>query len=316
VGIQELPDPPEIQEEVDAFRRSTSSPGASLAGRGIDPAARRLASSILPKRLPSRSRLLVGADGPLHHVPFEALAIGDRFMIEDHEIASIPSATALRWMRSLPASTAPRAFLGIGAGGGAADPSLALPFAAEEIARISRLFDEGSRHVLGGDEIAKGPLAVPMMKDFRYVHFATHGLLQDGPPGEGRTGLWLGRKEGEKSDGVLTLPEVAVLPLDADLVVLSACRSGAGELLRGEGIVGLTRAFLHAGARSVVMTLWDVNDRSTVDLMQSFYQGLKAGATPGAALRQAKLEFIRSDRPARHEPYQWAPFVLVGARSR
>ncbi len=308
--IQELPVPSAIAEAVAGFRQSMASPGASLAGSGIDPAAERLAASVLPKGVPSKGRLLIAPDGALHHVPMEALAVKGRFLIEDHDISLVPSATAMLWMRSMSLSPAPRAFLGVGEGPVGPGDTTALPYAAEEIARISGLFDEGSRQVMRGDQVSKEALTGPLVKQFRYVHFATHGLLQDGPPGKVRTGLWLG---GAESEAVLTVPEVATLPLDADLVVLSSCRSGAGEVLEGEGIVGLTRAFLHAGSRSVVMSLWDVNDQSAVDLMESFYVKLKAGEPPVAALRKAKLEFLHSDRAARREPYRWAPFVLVGA---
>ena len=94
--------------------------------------------------------------------------------------------------------------------------------------------------------------------------------------------------------------------------MLSACRSGAGELLRGEGLVGLTRSFLYAGSRSVVVSLWNIGDRSTVDFMTEFYQGMRSGKSPAAALRRAKLSFLESDVPARRGVRYWAPFVLVG----
>ena len=219
------------------------------------------------------------------------------------------------WMRSSPPSRAAHAFLGVG-NPAAPDASLALPYSGAEIEAIASLFDAPAKRVMLGEQLSRAAFTEPSLKDFRYVHFATHGLLNEGAPGDVRTGLWLGRRSGEKTDAILTLPDVATLPLDADLVVLSACRSGEGELLDGEGIVGLTRAFLQAGARSVVMALWNVSDQSSVDLMHAFYRGLTSGATPGAALRQAKLEFIRSDRPARREPYRWAPFVLVGTDHR
>jgi CHAT domain-containing protein len=100
--------------------------------------------------------------------------------------------------------------------------------------------------------------------------------------------------------------------MSADLVVLSACRSGVGEAVRGEGVVGLTRAFLYAGSRGVVVSLWNVGDQSTGDLMLEFYRGIRAGDSPSRSLRNAKLGFLASDRPARRRPWAWAPFVLVG----
>jgi CHAT domain-containing protein len=105
--------------------------------------------------------------------------------------------------------------------------------------------------------------------------------------------------------------EIADLDLDCDLVVLSACKTGRGQLVTGEGIVGLARAFLYAGARSVAVSLWDVSDAATAQLMSDFYRHLVASSSGALALRQAKLEALRSSRAMRH-PYYWAPFVIVG----
>ena len=95
-------------------------------------------------------------------------------------------------------------------------------------------------------------------------------------------------------------------------MVLSACQSGLGKTVKGEGIIGLTRAFLYAGVSSVVVSLWNVQDASTAELMKQFYRHLRAGKGKAEALRQAKLNMIRSDIPAYRFPYFWAPFVLVG----
>ena len=100
--------------------------------------------------------------------------------------------------------------------------------------------------------------------------------------------------------------------LAAELVVLSACRSGEGELLRGEGLVSMARAFLYAGASSLVVSLWNVADYSTAEFMQMFYRELMDGHRPAEALRRTKLAFIASDRVAQRQAYRWAPFVLVG----
>jgi CHAT domain-containing protein len=94
--------------------------------------------------------------------------------------------------------------------------------------------------------------------------------------------------------------------------VLSACRSGLGELLRGEGLISLTRSFLYAGSRSVVVSLWDVADSSTADFMLEVYRGLIEGSGTSASLRRAKLSFLTSERPGRRQIRRWAPFVLVG----
>ena len=115
-----------------------------------------------------------------------------------------------------------------------------------------------------------------------------------------------------KEDGALQMSEVMRLKLNADLVTLSACRTGLGQLLSGEGIIGLTRAFLYAGSESVVVSLWNVNDIATASLMKVFYKKLQQGLRKDDALRQAKLELLRGPQQAWRHPYYWAPFVLVG----
>jgi CHAT domain-containing protein len=117
--------------------------------------------------------------------------------------------------------------------------------------------------------------------------------------------------DGAEEDGFLEVSEISRLDLDCDLVVLSACQTGRGQLLSGEGIVGLSRAFLYAGARSVVVSLWNVSDISTGQLMKNFYQNLTAGQSNAAALRRAKLQMLSSGKEARH-PYYWSSFVMVG----
>ena len=103
------------------------------------------------------------------------------------------------------------------------------------------------------------------------------------------------------------------LKLDADLVVLSACETGLGKLEKGEGMIGLTRGFLYAGARSLVVSLWKVNDTSTSVLMERFYRHLQEGKPKAEALRLAKLSLKNDpDMPALHDPFHWAPFILVG----
>lgn len=127
-----------------------------------------------------------------------------------------------------------------------------------------------------------------------------------------RSGVVLSLNGEGEEDGVLQMNEIFNLDLKADMVVLSACQTGLGKVVGGEGMIGLTRAFMYAGTPSVVVSLWNVNDRFTAEFMGSFYRHLKAGTSKVEALRQAKLEMFRSDIPAYRFPYYWAPFVLVG----
>jgi CHAT domain-containing protein len=141
------------------------------------------------------------------------------------------------------------------------------------------------------------------------IHLAAHGLLPEDRPNH--SGLSLSFDGDPAEDGLLQVFEIFRLRLQADLVVLSACDSGRGKHLRGEGVLGLTRAFLYAGASSLVVSLWQAADSPTADLMLSFHRKLRGGRSKADALRSAKLEAIQSGVHA--HPFYWAPFVLMGA---
>jgi CHAT domain-containing protein len=147
--------------------------------------------------------------------------------------------------------------------------------------------------------------------DRRLVHFATHGLLDSEHPDLSGLVLSLVDEKGAPRDGFLRMHEIYNLRLPADLVVLSACQTALGREMRGEGLIGLTRGFMYAGARRVVASLWQVDDESTAELMKLFYRAmLKQGLRPADALRTAQLELSRDRRWA--APFYWAGFVLQG----
>jgi CHAT domain-containing protein len=147
------------------------------------------------------------------------------------------------------------------------------------------------------------------LEHYRYVHLATHGVVDEKHPR--LSGLILAEEKGSAEDGVLRLGEIYNLSLNADLVVLSACETGLGQLARGEGVIGLTRGFLYAGASSVLVSLWRVADASTATLMSDFYRELLTGKPASHALRAAKLSAIHRD-PESAKPYSWSAFVLIG----
>jgi CHAT domain-containing protein len=130
-----------------------------------------------------------------------------------------------------------------------------------------------------------------------------------------RSGLWLAAAPGSAGPGFVSVSDILALDLAAGLVTLSACETGLGRLERGEGVVGLTRAFMAAGARSVMVSLWKVNDYSTARLMERFYRGLlKDGASGASALARAKRALLENVET--RSPFYWAPFVLVGSAGR
>jgi CHAT domain-containing protein len=149
------------------------------------------------------------------------------------------------------------------------------------------------------------------LSHFQIVHFATHGLVNNEHPELSGIVLSMVNERGDPENGFLQLHDVYNLNLAAELVVLSACDTGLGKDVKGEGLVGLTRGFLYAGARSVVASLWKVEDRATAELMGHFYREmLVEGASPAAALRSAKVAMWRQRRWS--APRYWAAFVLQG----
>ena len=148
------------------------------------------------------------------------------------------------------------------------------------------------------------------LRQFRLVHFATHGVVDTRFPERSGLILSLIDRQGRKGDGYLRLADIYSLKLSADLVVLSACESALGQDLASEGIIGLPRAFLHAGAKSVIASLWKVNDEATAKLMANLYTRIERGESPSSALRNAQLEMARDEEWSK--PYYWAAFVLQG----
>jgi CHAT domain-containing protein len=149
---------------------------------------------------------------------------------------------------------------------------------------------------------------------YRTLHFATHGIALPETPSLSALVLSQTKKAMEGEDGFLTMAEIARLRIDAEQVVLSACDTGLGKLYAGEGVVGLTQAFIVAGARAVAVSLWEVADDSTAELMLSTYDAMQTKGTSFAqALAEAKRTLIQGGRFAR--PYYWAPFVHYGSWS-
>lgn len=264
---------------------------------------------------------IVVPDGVLASLPFEALAPageGGRRLVETVAVSYAPSVTALGQLEA-PASAAKGAAMLV-----VADPLVAarspsaesglataafdlapLPRASAEARAIARYGGSGTE-VLTGSLASQSRLRETALDRFRVIHFATHGLLDAGHPS--RSGLLL-TGEGN-ADGLLTAREIYRLRLKSDLVVLSACQTARGRILAGEGVQGLAQAFFHAGAGSVVATLWDVNDRRAERLMTAFYSRLAGGASKAEALTDAKRDLLAGEPDL--APRYWAPFVLIG----
>ncbi|HEY0556291.1 MAG TPA: CHAT domain-containing tetratricopeptide repeat protein [Thermoanaerobaculia bacterium] len=186
-----------------------------------------------------------------------------------------------------------------------------LPSSAREARAIAALVPPAQRLLALGFDASRARALSPELAQYRDLHFATHGVLDSRRPELSKLVLSLFDAKGKPEDGFLRLNDIYNLRLDADLVVLSACRTALGQEIRGEGLVGLTRGFMYAGAARVLASLWSVEDRATADLMASFYRDrLRQRLPPATALRRAQLEIAR--QPGRKSPYYWAGFSLQG----
>jgi CHAT domain-containing protein/Tfp pilus assembly protein PilF len=151
----------------------------------------------------------------------------------------------------------------------------------------------------------------PILATYRIVHFATHGIVNNRHPELSGLVLSLVNKEGKPQDGFLKLQDIYNLKLPVDLVVLSGCQTGLGEQVNGEGVLGLTRGFMYAGATRVIASLWSVSDSATASLMAAFYEAMENdGMSPAAALRAAQIRMWKQKQWA--SPYYWAAFQLHG----
>jgi len=285
----------------------------------------------LKERLPER--LIIVPDGVLGYLPFEALLVerpkrayrfnSHHYLVRDHAISYSYSATLLREMQRRQRNQQTEKSLLAMAPYYTGDTTLLadlfsyvenmrkdlapLPYSGEEAWKIGQLW-EGDVFV---GEDATEERFMQLAGNYRILHLATHGQAND------QMGDYSFLAFSEIKDSIenelLYVRDLYNLRLNADLVVLSACETGIGELQRGEGIISLARAFAYAGARSIVTTLWSVADAKTKDFTLEFYRQLKAGLAKDRALQQARLHYLKTHLgPEEAHPFFWAGFVGVG----
>jgi CHAT domain-containing protein len=186
-----------------------------------------------------------------------------------------------------------------------------LRFSRREGEAIASLVPAEERFLAYDFDASRQALLTAGLADYRYLHLATHALVDDREPQRTSLVFSLVDAAGTPRNGYLRLHDVYALDLNAELVTLSACETALGREVRGEGLVGLARGFMFAGARRVVASLWSVQDRATAELMRRFYAAmLEDGLPPAAALRAAQVSML--GEPRWSDPYFWAPFVLQG----
>jgi CHAT domain-containing protein/tetratricopeptide (TPR) repeat protein len=320
--IVRLPARHEIEAAVARLLPTLQSPEAA-----VDEDARTWLSDALAAplvaRVPEGAHLIVVPHATLAYVPFEVLGDGrGSYLIERYSISYAPSVSSLAYLRQREIRRAtPPAIVAIGSPVSferdRAPERTAplerirflkpLPYSRTELRRIASIFRPHAT-VLIGDAATEAALNDAPLRNAAILHFATHALVDEEHPD--RSALALSARAGD-ADGILQTREIYRLGLQATLVTLSACQTALGREVTGEGMVGMSRAFFHAGANAVAASLWNVSDRSTADLMGAFYERVREGDSIDRALADAKRRFLQRSQPQRH-PYYWAPFIVMG----
>src|SRR5262245_18333045 len=380
--VVEIPDKAVIEKAAEFFQRKKFESASELQRRfsyqtpEFAKIAQLLSDKLLEpvKPLLQKRKIWIVGDGGLQRIPFAALpdprktsastrTIPSRVatrrspitpLIVEHEIATLPSASTVAWLRKALASRPPAAgeiaviadpvfsadderVKGVAPqprlepatiaqglrGASDLEPALRdlggivetgalsrLPASRVEAQAIARLAPE--RSLVAMDFDANRQMVMSgKLSDYRYLHFATHAYVDDVFPGLSWLALSQVDRKGQEQPGYLRLNDIYQLRLNADLVTLGACRTGLGKQWRGEGMIGLTRGFIYAGAPRVMVSLWDVPDQETAQLMQSFYRNLLKQKLPvGEALRRAQVEMW--ERAESNAPFFWAAFSLQG----
>lgn len=302
---------------VDFLRLSIERPGDA----GWQRAATRAYQALLQPLGPAgATTILAIMDGPLARLPLEVLvpAADAPPLGATHRIVYGPSASVLTALASSrPPETWERTMLAVGnprspaadqlesappSGPPARGPTINLPYAEAEASALRDRYRGAGADVLVGRAVTLDRWLSLEPARYRYLHFATHARVNDREPDQSHLVL---------AEGRLDPPGIRRLTLTAELVTLSACETALGRQVRGEGVVGLSHAFLAAGARSTLVTLWPVADRSTLQFMTELYGELHGGQPPAEALRSVRRKWIGSAGATSH-PALWAPFILVG----
>jgi len=277
------------------------------------------------KQLAAEKHVTIVPDGVLWKVPFDALITpAHEFLIKRHVFSYAPSAAMLdaASRRTAARAAPPRELFALG------DPLImtstrdkiatnrdlslgALPDAAREVRALSRLYGRDRSTTLIG-EAAREETFKRLASEYRIVHLATHGIVDDQSPLY--SALVLSRADCDAEDGLLEMREVRKLDMHADLVVLSACDTARGALYPGEGVIGLSWAFLTAGCPTTVVSQWKADSPTTSRLMVEFHRRLLRGERAADALRDAKLSLLH--QPEHDHPFYWCPFIVVGSDLR
>ncbi|BDC47928.1 hypothetical protein F183_A02440 [Bryobacterales bacterium F-183] len=302
IGLQTLPSRAKIESAIAALSRSITTRDPNWQSHAAN-----LEAALQLRAIPGWRRLIVAAEGPVETVPFAALPALRNSPVD---VAYLPSAAALELQRTTPSQPRPQDSILV-----LADPAFEqdlprLRFSRLEADSIAALAPQRTQKALDRDA-SRRLLLDSSVRNHSILHLATHAIVNPQYPELSRVALSAFDSRGNHLEPSLRLHEIYKLNLRARLVTLSACRTATGSTLPGEGLISLTRGFQYAGARSVLATLWDVEDRSTTQWMAAFYKALLVRKQSMSTAVRSAVDAIRAN-PEWSHPYYWAGFVLQG----
>ena len=331
LNIFPLPPAEQIREQVKAYLKVISEKENQDFQLGYE----LFCALVLPGLEKKIHKLIFIPDDILHYLPFETLLSQKnekRWLVQDYKIGYAPSISALQEIiehESLRDSKSQKDLLAFGDPFFGPDEEidkardkpkvlnasnsntlnfLRLKYSGLEIEKMAALFKKSNISIFKRNQATEERLKRLNLTDYKILHFATHCLIDDEKPARSSIVLSLGNSSAE--DGLLQMREIFDLKLNSDLVTLSACQTGLGQFIKGEGIEGLSRAFFYAGASSALISLWAVHDQASSQFMERYYFHLRSSNSIMDSLQKAKLEMIGSD--VFSHPYYWAGFIVTG----
>jgi len=316
IAVFELPAEKAIAERIESYRKALAGIQDPLAA-GNEDGKSLYAMLVAPAAglLPPNASVILLVDGELGALNFETLlapgkapgqpaSTGNHYWIEDVTLRSAPSLAVLAAAQPSVNASGKLLLMGDAVAAGQDYPELAM--APLEMKLIEKRFPATAQTVLTRQQATPAAYLKGAPERFSYIHFVTHGVASRIAPLE--SSIILSRPKAGDEAFKLYASDILQHPIAARLVTISACYGSGGRAFAGEGLVGLSWAFLHAGARNVIGSLWEVSDDSSPQLMDNLYRGLKQGLAPEVALRQAKLALLHSSAQNFHAPFYWASF--------
>lgn len=298
-----------LKQNLITYQRLVNTPKSDI--KALQKLSKYLYNTLLnSNQLSTVKRLTIIPDGALNYIPFESLTTANNtFLIEETAVSYINSMSLMEQLNATPQSNSVLAFAPSFAGESDIDPDrsklLPLPHNSKEVENILSYFK--GRSYYNQDATLSNFLS--QEQQYNILHLATHAVFNDTIPDFS----YLAFTPQKQAPYLLYANDIYNTKINADLVTLSACETGIGDLKRGEGFLSLSRSFFYSGAKSLASTLWKVNDASSAKLMSNFYNYLSQDNTKDIALQQAKLKFLKDnkDTPLSH-PYYWSGFILSG----